>query len=175
PTHARAMVGWTDLPADLSDVAALARLSDRLPDAPVISSDLIRATATADAVQGARPRLPHDPALREFHYGRWENRAFDEIDSPELRSYFDTPGAQRAPGGESWNDVSARVSSAIARVATGSDLIVVAHMGVILTLWARACGVTPYKALGQKIDPLSLTRIDWDDGRLTAVSANHTP
>jgi alpha-ribazole phosphatase len=31
PTHARTMVGWTDLPADLSDVAALARLSAHLP------------------------------------------------------------------------------------------------------------------------------------------------
>ena len=27
PTHAKAMVGWRDLPADLSDTAALARLA----------------------------------------------------------------------------------------------------------------------------------------------------
>ena len=62
PTHAKTMVGWSDLPADLSDHVALARLSDALPrDAVVVSSDLIRAVATADAIQGGRPRLPHDP------------------------------------------------------------------------------------------------------------------
>jgi alpha-ribazole phosphatase len=26
PTHAKAMVGWSDLPADLSDTAALSRV-----------------------------------------------------------------------------------------------------------------------------------------------------
>ncbi|MGL6209472.1 MAG: histidine phosphatase family protein, partial [Paracoccaceae bacterium] len=49
PTHAKTMVGWTDLPADLSDTAALDRLKATLPQGAVtISSDLIRATATAD-------------------------------------------------------------------------------------------------------------------------------
>src|SRR5690606_24710314 len=70
PTHARGMVGWTDLPADLSDGTALARLSAHLPgEAPVISSDLSRAVATADALaacagRSGRRRLPHDPGLR---------------------------------------------------------------------------------------------------------------
>ncbi|MDZ4137070.1 MAG: histidine phosphatase family protein, partial [Paracoccaceae bacterium] len=42
PTHAKAMIGWTDLPADLSDHPAIARLTAFLPDAAgVVSSDLI--------------------------------------------------------------------------------------------------------------------------------------
>jgi broad specificity phosphatase PhoE len=175
PTHAKRMVGWTDLPADLSDTAALARLEAALPDAPVVSSDLIRAVATADAVQGRRDRLPHTHALREFHYGAWEDRPFDAIDEPALRAYFETPGSIRAPGGESWNDVAARVHMSLHDLARGPDLIVVAHMGVILTLWARARGVAPYEALAQKIDNLSLTRIDWNEGTLTPQFANRLP
>jgi len=58
PTHAKTMVGHADVPADLSDTAALSRLSNYLPEVPVVSSDLIRASATADAICGARPRLP---------------------------------------------------------------------------------------------------------------------
>ena len=59
PTHLRAMVGWSDPPADLSDTAALARLSDYLPsEALVVSSDLLRAITTADAIQHQRRRLP---------------------------------------------------------------------------------------------------------------------
>lgn len=175
PTHAKTMVGWTDLPADLSDRAALTRLERALPHSPVISSDLTRAIDTATAIQGPRPRLPHHADFREFNYGDWDNRPFDAIDSPELRSYFDAPGDQRAPGGESWNDVDARVRAALNTHATGPDLIVVAHMGVILTQWARATRQTPYKALAQKIDPLSLTRIDLTRDGPRAVFANHKP
>lgn len=169
------MVGWTDLPADLSDRAALVRLEAALPDAPVISSDLIRAVATADAVQGHRQRLPHDRRLREFHYGAWEDKAFDEIESAALRRYFEDPGVHRAPGGESWNDVSARVATAVNALDGAKDVIVVAHMGVVLTLWARALGVRPYRALAQKIDNLSLTRVDWHAQDAWPVWANRRP
>ncbi|MGB3690564.1 MAG: histidine phosphatase family protein [Jannaschia helgolandensis] len=178
PTHSRRMVGWTDLPADLSDTAALARLSAALPQAPVVSSDLIRAVDTATAILGERPRLPHDPALREFDYGAWDNQPFDAIDSPELRCFFDTPGTPSAPGGESWNDLSHRVETAINRLVADtnpSDLIVVAHMGVILTLWARAADLRPFDALRQKIDNLSLTRINLTPAGPVAISANHKP
>lgn len=178
PTHARTMVGWTDLPADLSDTGALSRLSAALPQAPVVSSDLIRAADTATAIQGDRPRLSNDPALREFNYGAWDNRQFDAIDCPELRSFFDAPGEQCAPGGESWNDVSRRVEAALDRTIRArdmTDLIVVAHMGVILTLWARSTGLKPFDALAQKIDNLSLTRIDLTPDGPVAISANHKP
>ena len=50
PTHADVLAGWTDIPADLSDVSQLSRLSSFLPErAVVISSDLSRASKTADA------------------------------------------------------------------------------------------------------------------------------
>lgn len=175
PTHARRMIGRTDLPADLSDTAALARLRAILPQAPVVSSDLVRAVDTATALQGGRPRLPHRTGLREFDYGDWEDRAFDAIDGPELRSFFDAPGDQRAPNGESWNDVAARVTATLEGLATTPDLIVVAHMGAILTQWARATGKRPFDALAQKIDNLSLTRIDLTPRGPVAISANHRP
>ena len=80
PTHAKAFAGWRDIPADLSDTAALTRLNAHLPaGAPVISSDLIRATATADVLSAQRPRLPHDPDLREFHFGEWDGLGFAEV------------------------------------------------------------------------------------------------
>jgi len=73
PTHARSMVGWSDIPADLSDTARLARLASHLPEgALVVSSDLIRARATADAIAGPRLRLGDERDLREIHFGDWE-------------------------------------------------------------------------------------------------------
>ena len=71
PTHAKTMIGWSDLEADLSDQGTLDRLSAYLPKTAVmISSDLRRAVATADCLQGPNHmRLAHDPNLRELHFG----------------------------------------------------------------------------------------------------------
>ena len=174
PTHAKGMVGWTDLPADLSDTAALARLSAHLPDVPVVSSDLIRAVTTADAIADARPRLPHDADLREIHFGQWEMQRHDQIDPALSRRFWDAPGDVAPPGGESWNAMSARVANAIDRLAQHTDeAIVVAHFGVILSLLQRALGVTPQQVFAHKIDNLSVTRVNLRDK--TAPLINHNP
>lgn len=174
PTHAKTFVGWTDLPADLSDKAQIARLAEALPDTPIVSSDLDRAIKTADAVQQSRPRLPHAPALRETYFGEWEGLGWSEIekrDAALARRVFETPGDSAPPGGESWNAFSARVSEAID--SFDRDIVIVAHMGVILTQLQRALGCSAYDALSHQIDPLSLTilerRPNW-----RALSINQT-
>lgn len=171
PTHAKSMVGWSDLPADLSDTAQIARLSSCLPrDAVVISSDLLRASATADAIGGPRRRLPHDPDLRELNFGEWELRRFDEIEAQDpdrIRAYWEQPGDVRAPGGETWNEAAARVTGATDRLIAshpGADIIVVAHFGAILTQVQRALAIDARDAFSNRIDNLSVTRIDFDGG-----------
>lgn len=182
PTHAKTMVGWSDLPADLSDTAALARLSAHLPAAGiVVSSDLSRATATADAIQGNRARLPHQTDLREINFGAWELRSFREIEaeSPELiRAYWEQPGDVRPPNGESWNEVCTRVSRAIDILIAAhpdQDLIVVAHFGAILTQIQRAEQLDAEQAFSHRIDNLSvseLTRgpLGWATGRINHLA-----
>jgi len=176
------MIGWSDLPADLSDTATLARLSGYLPqDALVVSSDLLRATETADAIQHGRHRLPHLRDLREIHFGAWERRRHSEIEAEDpnhIRAYWEHPGSIRPPGGESWNDVCARVNAAIDHLTKchpGQNLIVVAHFGVILTQIQRALALNPKDAFGHRIDNLSVTELGrlpngWDVGTI-----NHLP
>lgn len=181
PTHAKTMVGWSDLPADLSDTAAIARLSSFLPeDGLVISSDLSRTIATADAIQGKRQRLPHDPDLREIHFGDWELKNFAEIEAQEperIRAYWEHPGDVRPPNGESWNEVARRVDRGIDRLLvnhSGQDLIVVVHFGVILTQVQRAEKLTASEVFAHRIDNLSVTSIHIDqDWSLQQI--NHTP
>lgn len=180
PTHAKTMVGWTDLPADLSDQAALDRLADHLPLAPVISSDLTRAVATADAIARGRRRLAHDPALREIHFGRWEMRSHAEIEAEDpalIRAFWEEPGAVSAPGGESWDGAQARVNAAIDRyLALGlPDLIVVAHFGVILTQVQRALARPAVEIFGHSIDNLSVTDLHWHDPGWSVGAINHCP
>jgi len=148
PTHRKEMIGWTDAPADLSDTKALARLAAYLPDAPVVSSDLSRAVATADAIQGARPRLAHLPSLRELNFGAWEGRSATELfeeDPKVMEAYWNDPAGIRPPG------------------------------GVILTQIHRARGGEVKDVLAERIENLSVTELrlgptGWDAGRI-----NHLP
>lgn len=176
------MVGWSDLPADLGDTAAIARLAAHLPaGAVVISSDLSRATATADAIQGPRVRLPHDRDLREMHFGSWELRTHAEIEAEDparIRAFWERPGDTRPPGGESWHDLRSRVDGAIDRLIAahpGRELVVVAHFGVILSQVQRALDLAPEQAFARRIDNLSVTALTrlpggWDTGEI-----NHRP
>lgn len=182
PTHARGMVGWTDLPADLSDTDRLKRLEAWLPsDALVISSDLGRASATADAIAGTRPRLPDDRALREMNFGSWEMKTWQEVSAsdPDLsRAFWSDPGDHAPPGGESWNEAAARVAACVDRIAAanpGRDVIAVAHMGVILMQVARAVGLPPHAVLKHRIDNLSVTEIHVSDAGWQVAQINHDP
>ena len=182
PTHAKCMVGWTDLAADLSDLAAIARLSAHLPgDGVVVSSDLSRAVATADALCGGRERQPNDPALREIHFGNWEMRGFAEIEAetPDyIRAFWATPGDVRPPGGESWNALAARVTTATDRLLAnhrGRDIIVTAHFGAILAALQRAEGLAPEAVFAHRIDNLSVTSLSHDDTGWRTHAVNHLP
>ena len=182
PTHAKTMVGWSDLPADLSDQSAIARLSNHLPqDAVIISSDLIRAAATADAVQANRSRLPHDPSLREMHFGDWELRSHNQIEAetPDLiRAFWDSPGDVRPPNGESWNEINARIWCATDRLISNfrdRNIIVVAHFGAILSALQRAEKLTPEQSFSHRIDNFSITEMQhgpggWHLGRINHIA-----
>ena len=184
PTHEKSFVGWRDVPADLSDSALIARVRDHLPvRALIVSSDLVRSTATADVLQqSAHTRLPHEPNLREINFGLWDGMRWDAIAArdPELsRTYWEQPGDIRAPEGESWNQTSARVSAVVDRLGAahaGNHIIAVAHFGVILTQVQRALGITAYAAMAHKIDNISVTTLRhlgperWEVGQI-----NHLP
>ena len=182
PTHAKGMVGWSDLAADLSDIDGLARLEAALPkEAVVISSDLSRAVTTADAIQTTRHRLPHDRDLREMNFGGWELKVFSEVEAEtpaRLRAFYETPGEISPPNGDSWNALCARSNAAIDRLVASNhapNLVVVAHFGVILSQVQRALGLTAYQAFGHKIENLSITHGMVCDGLWSGGQISHTP
>lgn len=183
PTHAKSFVGWRDVPADLSDTSQIKRLRAHLPkQALILSSDLSRARKTADVI--AAPdhiRLPHDPHLREMHFGVWDGMHHQDVSDrdPDLsRAFWEKPGDIEAPGGESWNMTSARVHTAVDRLNAkfpDAHIIAVAHFGVILTQIQRALGHSAYEALAHKIDNYSVTEISWHGRKGQTRRINHLP
>ncbi len=179
PTHEKTMVGWRDVPADLSDEVAIARLRACLPqEALLVSSDLARALATADAVAGpGHQRLAPTADLREFNFGAWDGLTFDAVaarDPALSRAFWEAPGDVAAPGGESWNDVAARVSGRVAKInrQAPEHVIAVAHIGVIMTQLQTALGISAHETLAHQIDNLSLTRLIWDGQGWSACEIN---
>ena len=169
PTHEKSFVGWRDVPADLSDFSRIKRLKKILPKNPImLSSDLQRATATANAINSYDKKILINPDLREFNFGVWDGMEFEAVSNrdPALsRDFWENPGDILAPEGESWNMVKNRVSNVVdeyTRNYLGADIIAVAHFGVILTQLQIALGITPHKAISYKIDNLSVTKISID-------------
>ncbi|SFR41115.1 histidine phosphatase family protein [Litoreibacter janthinus] len=181
PTHEKAFTGWRDVPADLSDTGKLARLHDYLPSgAALVSSDLQRARHTADVIETGRIRLPHDPDFRELDFGVWDGLHFSAVDEmhPDLsRAYWETPGDVKPPEGESWNELHARLTPKVDALhrSRHDDVVIVAHMGVIMSQLQRALGVTAYQAMSHQIEPLSVTRIDISQDGWRVEVINHQP
>ena len=86
----------------------------------------------------------------------------------EPASFWYAAADERAPNGESFVDLMARVGAAIARVTEahqGGDIVAVAHGGTIRAAIAIALGLPPSGGFAFMIDNCSLTRLDHYQGR----------
>lgn len=182
PTHKKTMVGWTDVPADLSDHHQVERLKSYLPSkALIVSSDLTRCIQTADIITNDQTILPARQELREIHFGDWENQSYQTAQDshPELiQQYWENPGDIAAPNGESWNQLTGRVDKCISELCNNhpdQDIIVVAHFGVILSQIQKASGMDNKSVLSFQIDNLSVTRLDFLNPQWRVTGVNHKP
>ena len=181
PTHAKVFTGWRDVPADLSDIDQIKRLKSFLPkNAVLICSDLKRAVATAEVINDGK-KIIIDSNLREFNFGLWDGLDFNEVakrDPIKSKDFWEKPGDISAPEGESWNMVKNRVSEAVKKYTAkykGSNIVSVAHFGVILTQVQLALGKSPYEVLSNKIDNLSVTKIQINEKGSSLAKLNYTP
>lgn len=125
---------------------ALAERLDAVPLAAIYSSDLERARDTAEAV-GRRHRLDvvTRTDLREVDVGSWSGLTRQEVEALEpdgVRRWDD--GGKRWNGGESYEEMAARVISAIEEIAAahgGEHVLVVSHGGSVRAVHAHARGM----------------------------------
>jgi len=168
--HGGRIYGQEDYPADLSDTAAFAALAALLPAAPVwVTSHLRRTRDTAAAILAARPQKPDcliEPDIAEQHVGTWHGLTHDELNAlrgiaPDDFALW--PANERAPDGESFLDVMARVDLAVTRLTAahrGRDIVAVAHGGSIRAALALALGIEAERVMSFAIDNCSLTLLD---------------
>lgn len=123
--------------------ALAARFDDAV--AALYTSDLARARETAEIVGsrlGLEPTL--EPGLRELSHGRWEGLTHAEVAErwpEELAEYEAHPYTVRRGGGDSYEDLEARLMPALERLSAahrGERIVCVSHGGPIRLALSKA-------------------------------------
>jgi probable phosphomutase (TIGR03848 family) len=133
-------------PRGRAQARAVAERVGRIPHvAAVYASPLDRTRETAAPIALTR-RLEAriEPGLVDCDFGRWTGRALKELRKlPEWTAVQRYPSGFRFPGGESFTEMQARITSALARLVAehpGKTIVAVSHGDPIKAAVAHALG-----------------------------------
>lgn len=165
-------VGTQDVPLSPSGVSQIKSLKNRFKHYPidaVISSPMLRCRQSSE-ILFAQDLLSYDDELCEVDFGSWETLTFQEIvtKSPELVDAWSTLADDFCfPEGECIAAFVARVQRVGARIkkATETDIMIVAHGGVIRTLLCYFLNLDPSNYLLFNVQKGKYTTLDlFDEG-----------
>jgi ribonuclease H / adenosylcobalamin/alpha-ribazole phosphatase len=176
--------GRTDAPLTEVGAQQAAAAAKRLASAGlgvIVTSPLLRTVQTAQAVAAVTgATLVTDDGFRETDFGAWEGLTFAEVRErwpAEISAWLADPDVA-PPGGESFTDVSARVTEALDRVLAaraGQTVLIVSHVTPIKMLVAAALLAPPAALYRMHLDVAALCEIDWyADGPAVLRSFNDT-
>ena len=171
--HGGRLVGRTDVPAILPDETELTRLRGGLTSATrIVVSPALRCQMTAKALFPESP-FTTDSRLWEQNFGQDEGRAFADLADLGPLSLGEL-AAHKAPDGESFLDMCARVTPALREIAetTKSGCVaVVAHAGTVRAALGSALG-DPSRGLAFEVAPLSGTLLRAFGDQIAIVRTN---
>ena len=147
--------------------------------ARVVTSSLARAVQTGAAVAEAIGATPDvDPDFDEQDFGDWDGAAIPDLvrDHPGELDRLRTDPAYARPGGESHEELAARVVGAFERVvAAGGTTVVVCHRKPIMVVLAHLLKIPHETVWRLAAAPGSLTAVEvWPDGNASVAFTNRT-
>jgi broad specificity phosphatase PhoE len=177
--------GQTDAPLSAYGVIQARAVAERLRTidfSMLVSSDLLRATQTAEEIVAARPSasLNLDPDLREIALGVWEGLTYAEVRDrqPEALALWQRdPIHGVPPGGETALALQRRVIRAFERwlrPEQDSTMIWVTHGGVISALLCYALDLDLTKRWQFRRDNASITELDVVADYIIVMRVNDT-
>jgi broad specificity phosphatase PhoE/ribonuclease HI len=147
--------------------------------ARLLTSSLARARQTGAAVAeaiGATPLVDADWDEQDF--GDWDGASIPDLvrDHPQDLTALREDPAYARPGGESHDQLAARVVAAFERVvAEGGTAVVVCHRKPIMCVLAHVLGIPHDKVWRLAAAPGSLTALEvWPDGNVSVAFTNRT-
>ena len=124
----------------------------------VLSSPLQRARATCE-LAGLGARIEIEPALSEWNYGEYEGLTPDEIDRRAPGWMIFTDGC---PGGESPEQVGARVDALLARIREMAGTVAIfSHGHLLRVLAARWIAFAPTLGSHFLLDTSTVSILDY--------------
>ena len=147
--------------------------------ARVVTSSLARARQTGAAVGEAIGVTPSvDADWDEQDFGDWDGASIPDLvrDEPEALGALRADPAYARPGGESHEQLAARVVAAFDRVvAAGGTTVVVCHRKPVMCVLAHVLGIPHDKVWRLAAAPGSLTALEvWPDGNVSVAFTNRT-
>jgi probable phosphoglycerate mutase len=176
--------GRSDIPLTDVGLQQAAAAAKRLASAGIdviVASPLLRARQTAGEVAATTGApVVTDDGFRETDFGAWEGLTFAEVRErwpAEVSAWLADP-AVPPPDGESFTQVSERVSAALQRVLAdraGQTVLIVSHVTPIKMLVTTALLAPPAALYRMHLDLAALCEIDWyADGPAVLRSFNDT-
>jgi broad specificity phosphatase PhoE len=176
--------GRSDIPLTDVGLQQAAAAAKRLASAGIdviVASPLLRARQTAGEVATTTgAAVVTDDGFRETDFGAWEGLTFAEVRErwpAEVSAWLADP-AVPPPDGESFVQVSERVSGALRRVLAdraGLTVLIVSHVTPIKMLVTTALLAPPAALYRMHLDVAALCEIDWyADGPAVLRSFNDT-
>jgi probable phosphoglycerate mutase len=177
--------GRADLPLDetgLNQTEAIARrIVAEFQPVALLSSPLERARQTAEAIaQTTHLNLQAEESLIDLDYGQFSGLSPTEAEAKFLdlyRAWLNVPHTIRFPAGESLDDVRARLSDLLGRVANlypDEQIILVTHQVVCQVLLCYLLGIHNGYFSHFRVDPASLTTCQVDGSHSVLVGVNDT-
>ena len=174
--------GLDDVPLSgrgFEQAARLAKALSRRAIGEIVTSPLLRARQTADAIAreiGLVPRV--EPALADADFGDWTGRTLQEVRANwprEWETWISEPERAAFPGGGSLADVRVRASAAArALAARGQGAVaIVTHRVVLKLIVLDALGLGPEAFWRLRVDTASVSEIVWE-GSPQLVRLNDT-
>jgi broad specificity phosphatase PhoE len=153
---------------DARGAAELAAALDELDVAAVYTSSLLRAVETARAVavpRGLVPVIRED--LREIELGEVDGLQFEEYPPGLQEALLNTPATVRFPGGESYEQLRARVVATLEELAVdhdGQTVVAVSHAGAIRAALATWLSIPPDASFRLDQSFAAVNVVDWLEG-----------
>lgn len=171
--------GHIDIPLNETGRWQAGRLAQALATEPIhaiYSSDLQRAYDTARAISSAGDRpLRQHTGLRERCFGAFEGKTWAELEThwPEASRSWRQREPHWAPeGGESLVQLRQRIAQTLNELAAqhpGEQIVLVAHGGVMDTLYRLATGQTLEAPRAWPLGNTAINRLLWTPESLTLV------
>lgn len=162
--------------------AVAASLAARGTIQAIVSSPLKRCRETAEAVAAKLGLdVSVEQGLRETDFGAWEGLTFAEVRErypDDLDAWLASPKAAPTGGGESFAQVSRRVSTARDKLTeryAGRTVLLVTHVTPVKTLIRLALGAPPESLFRMELSAASLSAVAYyADGNASVRLLNDT-